>query len=121
MNASADAGGVVVFGAPLPPTDPYLPAADRILSGRPEQRAWVLYQSADEKYCCGVWESAPGKWRVVFDEHEFCALLAGEIVITGDDGRVTHLKPGDTFVTPKGFTGTWDVLAPARKHFVIYL
>ena len=113
--------GVVVFGGQLPPIDPYLPAPERILAGRPEQRAWVLYQSAEEKYCCGVWECAQGKWRVVFDEHEYCTLLAGELVITADDGRTTRLRAGDTFVTPAGFTGTWEVLSPARKHFVIYL
>jgi len=119
MNGEAKAG-VVVFGAPLPPVEPYLPAPERILSGHPQQRAWILYQSPDGKYACGVWECEPGKWRVVFDEHEFCRLLEGEIVITGDDGGVTHVKAGDTFVTPGGFTGTWDVRARSRKHFVVY-
>jgi len=113
--------GVVTFDGPLPPTDPYLPPAERILSGHPEQRAWVLHQSADERYSCGVWECAPGKWRVVFDEQEFCQWLAGELVITADDGRVTRISAGDAFVTPRGFTGTWEVLSPARKYFAIYL
>ncbi len=113
--------GVIVFKGELGPAEPYLPAADRILAGHPEQRAWVLYQSADERYCCGVWTCQPGKWRVVFDEQEFCQLLEGEILVRGDDGSEVHLKPGDAFVSPKGFTGTWDVLSPARKHFAIYL
>jgi hypothetical protein len=58
---------------------------------------------------------------VVFDEQEFCQLLEGEILITADDGAVTRVRAGDAFVTPKGFTGTWEVLSPARKHFAIYL
>jgi uncharacterized protein len=111
---------VTVFPQALPATESYLPAVDRIIAGNPVQRAWVLYESPDERYCCGVWECAPGKWRVVFDEHEFCELQAGELVITAEDGTVTHVRAGDAFVTPAAFTGTWEVLAPARKLFTIY-
>jgi uncharacterized protein len=111
---------ITQFMEPLPASEPYLPAAERILSGLPEQRAWVLYVSVDQRFSCGIWESARGKWRVQFDEHEFCHLLAGEIVITGDDGAVTRLRAGEAFVTPAGFTGTWEVTEPARKQFAIY-
>jgi len=121
MSIENRSTGVVRFTSGLPPAEPYLPAADRILAGHPEQRAWVLYQSEDEKYLCGVWECAPGKWRVVFDEHEFCQLLAGEIIIVSDAGETTQLGPGDAFVTPKGFTGTWEVRVAARKTFALYL
>ncbi len=61
-----------------------------------------------------------GKWRVVFTEHEFCHLLAGEIITTGDDGFERTWRAGDSFVSPAGFTGYWDVRSPARKHYVVY-
>ena len=110
----------MLFSDPLPPPVEYQPAAERILSGAPLQRAWELYASADGRFSSGIWECAPGKWRVVFDEQEFCHLLAGEIVITSDEGVVQHVKAGDAFVTPAGFTGTWDVLSTARKEYAIY-
>jgi uncharacterized cupin superfamily protein len=111
---------VTTFPETLPPAEEYLPAAERILAGSPVQRAWELYVSVDQRFSCGVWECAPGKWRVVFDEHEFCHWLAGELVITGDDGHVQHVRAGDAFATPAGFRGTWEVLSPARKLFAIY-
>jgi acyl dehydratase/uncharacterized cupin superfamily protein len=119
-DAATPAMAVTTFPASLPPAEEYLPAAERILAGAPVQRAWELYASADRRFSCGVWECAPGKWRVVFDENEFCELLAGEILITGDDGHVRHVRTGEAFVTPAGFTGTWEVLAPARKRYAIY-
>jgi uncharacterized cupin superfamily protein len=105
---------------PLPAPTEWRPPADRIVSGDPFQRAWNLYGSADARFNAGIWECAIGKWRVVFTEHEFCHLLAGEIVITGDDGSERTWRAGDAFVSPAGFTGYWDVRVPARKYYVIY-
>jgi uncharacterized cupin superfamily protein len=106
-------------GALAAPTE-WRPPADRIVAGDPAQRAWNLYSSADGRFHAGIWECAVGKWRVVFTEHEFCQLLAGEIAVTGDDGSQRTWRAGDAFVSPAGFTGYWDVRAPARKYYVIY-
>jgi uncharacterized protein len=57
---------------------------------------------------------------VVFTESEFCTLLDGEILVSGDDGSERLLQAGDAFVSPAGFTGHWDVRKPARKYYVIY-
>lgn len=110
----------VDFSGPLPEPTEWRPAADRIVAGDPLQRAWNLYSSADGHFHAGIWECAPGKWRVVFTENEFCQLLAGRIVVTGDDGSERTYATGDAFVSPAGFTGHWDVQQPARKHYVIY-
>jgi uncharacterized cupin superfamily protein len=111
---------VITIPDTLPAVEPYLPAAERIEAGAPLQRAWELYASEDGRFSCGVWECAAGRWRVVFDESEFCHLLAGEILIVGDDGREQRVRAGDAFVTPAGFTGTWEVVSPARKQYAIY-
>ena len=104
----------------LPEPAEWRPPPDRILAGDPLQRAWNLYTSSDGRFSAGIWECQPGRWRVVFTEHEYCRLLAGRIVVTGDDGSVRQYGVGDAFVSPAGFTGEWDVLEPARKHYVIY-
>jgi len=110
----------VDFSGPLPEPAEWRPPPDRILAGDPLQRAWNLYTSADGRFSAGIWECQTGRWRVVFTEHEYCRLLEGRIVVTGDDGSVRQYGPGDAFVSPSGFTGEWDVLEPARKHYVIY-
>lgn len=111
---------VIRFEAPLPAPQEYRPPAERIISGDPLQRAWNFYSSPDGKFHSGIWESAVGKWRVVFEESEFCHLLAGSIVITGDDGSQRTLRAGDAFVSPAGFTGYWEVVEPARKYYAIH-
>ena len=83
---------VVSFQDPLPEPQRYRPQADRILSGDPAQAAINLFKSADGRFNSGIWEAQPGKWRVVFTESEFCHLLAGVIVVTGDDGSAAHLQ-----------------------------
>jgi uncharacterized cupin superfamily protein len=77
---------VVSFQDTLPQPRRYRPQADRILAGDPAQAAINLFGSADGRFNAGIWEAMPGKWRVVFTESEFCHLLAGVIVVTGDDG-----------------------------------
>jgi uncharacterized cupin superfamily protein len=56
----------------------------------------------------------------VFSESEFCHLLKGKIVVRGDDGSERTYKAGDAFVSPAGFTGTWDVIEPAKKFYAFY-
>lgn len=111
---------VIPFQGPLPEPQRYHPPAERIISGDPAQSATNLFQSTDGRFNSGIWESAPGKWRVVFTESEFCHLLAGVIVVRGDDGSERTFKAGDAFVSPAGFTGTWEVLEPAKKFYAFY-
>jgi uncharacterized protein len=98
----------------------YRPEAERILKGDPAQTAINAFASADGRFNCGIWESQPGKWRVVFSESEFCHLLAGVIVVEGDDGSKRTFKAGDAFVCPAGFTGTWDIVEAAKKYYAFY-
>lgn len=111
---------LISFGAPLGKGETYRPPADRILGGDPVQTAWNLFASADGRFNSGIWECQPGKWRVVFSESEFCQILEGELVVTGDDGSVATYRAGDAFVSPAGFTGTWEVTKAARKHYAFY-
>lgn len=111
---------LVDFSHPQATPTEWRPPADRIIAGDPLQRAWNLYSSADGHFHAGIWECQPGKWRVIFTESEFCQLLAGRIVVTGDDGSVRTLGPGDAVVSPAGFTGYWEVLETARKYYALH-
>jgi uncharacterized protein len=102
------------------PAIDYLPPADRILAGAPQQSIIDAYGSPDGKFSAGIWSGAPGRWRVAYTEHELCHLIEGEVVLEGDDGSVARYRAGDSFVVPAGFTGVWEVVTAARKLYAVY-
>ena len=111
---------VIGFGDRAPDPQQYRPDASRIVAGDPAQTVTILFQSADGRFASGIWESEPGQWRVAFTESEFCHLLAGVIIVRGDDGSERTFRAGDAFVSPAGFTGTWQVTERAKKYFAYY-
>jgi uncharacterized protein len=94
--------------------------ADKIVAGAPQTRTWVHYDNQAEKLSTGEWEATEGKWRIAYGEWEYVLVISGRCVITGDDGTSISAGPGEAFVIEPGFTGTWEVLAPMRKHWVIH-
>lgn len=95
------------------------PAPEKVISGDPVHTTWNI-EEKDGLYC-GIWQSTPGKWRISYDEWEYCRILSGRSVITGADGAEHVLGPGDSFILRPGFTGTWEVLETTRKDYVIRL
>jgi uncharacterized cupin superfamily protein len=120
VTTKPDFPKLVLFQGVLPAAEVYRPAADRILSGDPVQRAQNLFQSADGRFNSGIWSADAGTWRVVFSESEFCHILEGVIVVRGDDGSEATFRAGDAFLTPAGFTGTWEIVEPAKKFYAFY-
>ncbi|WBX85215.1 cupin domain-containing protein [Sphingosinicella microcystinivorans] len=51
---------------------------------------------------------------------EFMYILEGQLEIGDTKGNVRSYGPGDAFVMPKGFSGTWRQLTPIRKIAVSY-
>jgi uncharacterized cupin superfamily protein len=95
------------------------PAPDRVISGNPRFRTWNI-EERDGLYA-GIWEATPGKWRIVYDEWEFCHILAGVSVIAEEGGQARTVRAGDSFLLRPGFRGTWEVLETTRKEYVIRL
>lgn len=95
------------------------PDPSRVISGDPRFTTWNA-EERDGLYA-GVWEATPGAWRVVYDEWEFCHILAGVSVLTEDGGAARRLTAGDAFVIRPGFTGVWEVIETTRKEYVIRL
>jgi len=93
------------------------PAQGRVISGDPRFSTWNA-EEAGGLYC-GVWEATPGKWRIEYDEWEFCHILSGVSVIAEDGGVTQTVRAGDAFVLRPGFKGTWEVLETTRKEYVI--
>jgi uncharacterized protein len=97
----------------------YLPG-EKLLHGNPKQRVWNHYTDLSEKFSAGEWYSEIGKWKISYTEEEYCQILEGVSVITDDDGQSVTVAAGDNLVVPRGFVGTWEVVEPTRKIYVIY-
>lgn len=96
------------------------PAEERLISGDPKFRTWNV-EERDGGLYAGIWESTPGKWRIEYDEWEFCHILSGVSVITEEGGEARTVQAGDSFLLRPGFKGSWEVLETTRKEYVIKL
>jgi uncharacterized cupin superfamily protein len=96
------------------------PSADRLLDGQPEQTTRNFFSDASGQFFAGVWESTPGRWRVSYTENEFCHITRGRVRIEDSRGIAREFGVGDSFVIPAGFSGTWQVLEPMSKLYVIF-
>jgi hypothetical protein len=103
-------------GAP----EEYSVAPENLVEGNPRQRAWVEYQDPTGEFVVGWWSSEAGAWRIRYTEQEYCRIVEGRSVITDEAGNAVAVGPGDEFTIPAGFVGTWRVLEPTLKRFVIH-
>jgi uncharacterized cupin superfamily protein len=65
------------------------------------------------------WTGQPGS--VVLDPWpytELCMILSGRVAVEDRQGGRIEFGPGQSFVIPKGFAGTWVTLVPSKKVFV---
>lgn len=102
-----------------PGVDSVVPEAKRI-AGNPRQTVWMHYTDPSKQFFVGIWRSEPGKWAISYTEEEFCHMLDGVSVITSAAGEAVTVRAGDSFVMPRGFVGTWEVVEPTTKRFVVY-
>ena len=96
------------------------PAPDRLISGNPRFTTWNVEEAEGGLYA-GIWQSTPGKWRIVYDEWEYFRILEGHSVVTEDGGEPVHLRAGESYILRPGFKGTWEVVETTRKDYVIRL
>jgi uncharacterized protein len=110
---------IISFAAEIP-SERSAPAADRLVAGTPLQTVSNYYTDATQQFFAGRWSSTRGKWRVQYTETEFCHITAGRVRIASGSGRVEIFGPGDSFVIPAGFEGTWEVLEDCSKLYAIF-
>ena len=84
----------------------------------PKQTYSGFYQEGS--LSAGTWQCEPGKLKLDLDITEFCHLLKGHWVLTSESGQVTEIKAGDSWVFPKGWKGTAEVLKTVRKVYLIH-
>jgi uncharacterized cupin superfamily protein len=111
---------IVDFAVATPDPVRYSPAPGKVLSGEPTQAVFNHYSSPCSQFSAGVWEGEAGQWTVSYSEHEYCEIVQGVSVIRDEAGNARTVRAGDRFVIPAGFKGTWEVLEPCRKVYVVF-
>ncbi len=91
------------------------------VEGRPTMQTAVQHTTADGKVLSGTWRASPGTYHATYTDYEFVHMIAGRIIITPDGGTPVEVGPGDAFVVEADFKGTWQILEPVTKHFVVKL
>jgi len=74
---------------------------------------------AEDNMFAGTWECEPGKLQLDLDVTEFCHLLEGHWILTSESGQVTEVKAGDSWVFPRGWKGTAEVVEKVRKVYLM--
>ncbi len=111
---------IVIYRESIAEVIEYSPDAEKIISGNPAQKAENYYTDESGQFSTGIWHSEPGKVKINYTEDEYCMLTKGLVELTDAAGISRRFKPGDNFVIPAGFQGTWETIEPASKFYVIY-
>ncbi len=93
------------------------PEPDKVIAGDPVHTAWNLEQRGG--LYAGLWHSTVGEWACAYSEWEYVHILEGVSVLTAADGTETTLRAGDSYIIRPGFSGTWRVVEPTLKDYVI--
>lgn len=110
---------------PLDVTDleakPLAPPNAEPLSGEILVRGKVEFTDKDRTIISGIWESDPGVSRWEFTTRgEIIHVLEGIMVVHEDGGEPRELTSGTAAFFPLGWKGTWTVVEPVRKFYVVY-
>lgn len=83
----------------------------------PEQTDKSFYEEGN--LTAGTWECGIGKLQLKLEITEFCHLLKGHWILTSESGQVTEVKSGDSWIFPRGWKGTAEIVEAVRKVYLI--
>ena len=86
----------------------------------PRETVHTPFTNSQGNVTAGVWECSPCKEEIQrYGVDELCAVLSGSVTITNADGHAETFGPGDSFVMPQDFKGTWHITETLRKFWMI--
>ena len=94
--------------------------AERLIAGTPELQVRNFFTDTSQQFFAGRWSASRGKWRVRYTENELCVMTAGRVTIESAAGERRSFGPGDAFVVPAGFVGTWEVVEDCSKIYAVF-
>jgi uncharacterized cupin superfamily protein len=67
----------------------------------------------------GIFAGGPGFIRLKdWPDDEEVVLVSGHLVIVSDDGKTSSFGPGDVFIIPKGFNGTYEMKDKMKEIYI---
>ena len=112
-------GSIVRLDGPVDP-EVSVPAADRLIAGSPRLEVRNYFADDSRQFFTGRWSATRGKWRIRYTENELCVMTSGKVVLESASGERCAFGPGDAFVVPAGFVGTWEVIEDCSKIYAIF-
>ncbi|WP_374649890.1 cupin domain-containing protein [Dongia sp.] len=101
-------------------TWPAIPA-DEIDSGSPVQRGLEYFNDPRIGLSTGVWDCTAFTGKMgPYPVNEFMIVLEGGVTMMGQDGGVTHVAAGESFIIPKGTVCQWRQDGYLKKYYVIF-
>jgi uncharacterized cupin superfamily protein len=86
----------------------------------PHETIHTPFTNATGNVTAGVWECSPCKeYYERYGVDEFCTVISGSVTITNSDGHSETFGPGECFVVPQDFKGTWHITETLRKFWMI--
>lgn len=97
------------------------PRPERLLRGNPQRQTWNQYSNDSGEVFAGIWHCEAGAWRIEMSatEDEMFVVTQGRCRLTDEQGQAVEAGPGESLVIPAGFKGTFDVLEPMQKLYMI--
>lgn len=92
-----------------------------VLEGNPQQSGRIDWGHIEGPAAAGVWESTPGKIRLINPFSEYCTVTAGRVTITDGDNKQATFAPGDSFFLAQGEASTWEIHEPFQKTFFFHI
>jgi uncharacterized cupin superfamily protein len=95
--------------------------SDTPLAGAATPRAYTAYTDPSGVFTVGVWACDAGTLSIKdLAIDEACYLIQGEVIITDEHGNSERFGPGEAFVLPRGFVGTWHMPGPILKYNAMF-
>lgn len=99
------------------PPDAY---QDILVGGELNMRVASLFEGSELRV--SIFESTPAKTdhrTRPTDVDEFVYVLSGKLILTEPNGTQHEFVPGQAFVLPVGYTGTWEMQGNYRELVVL--
>lgn len=119
-GATSAAPGVTELpaDAALAPSSP--PPVEFLVGPVPQCRSFNAFTDEASRLRAGIWDSTP--YRRVLRPHrvnELMHILAGSVMLTGEDGRPVRIGAGETVFVPYGAPCAWDGAEHVAKVYVV--
>lgn len=64
-----------------------------------------------------IWSKEVSEFPWTYDATETCYLLAGDVIVTPEEGEPVRFGKGDLVTFPAGLSCEWKILADVKKHY----